>query len=845
MPPTLNTRRRNLLNQIKITNNRIYDSIPEGKRRRAASTREPERVFRSSRSSGKPIEVKALPRRKTQSAPTVVPQNGTTLRRIGRPRLFSVTVLEKNPDRYILKIKYNRRNRMARRLLGTKNQPKPEPEKASYAPSIQTSKRKRGRPPITKPPPVLEDIAPEQPDLDVLETSIDLELPYKGVLPFPDCTINLTDPTPLDREMFARFQLEGERRKREQEDAILQLRDDDTEQKESNNSTPMPQLYYYQKSRIEKIQFREFVIDTWYSSPYPEEYSQSQILYICEHCLKYMKSPMSYDRHQLKICTIANNHPPGVEIYRDSEAKIAIWEVDGRKNIEYCQNLCLLAKLFLNSKTLYYDVEPFLFYILTEIDDHDPLIYHFVGYFSKEKLNNSDYNVSCIVTLPIYQRKGYGSLLIDFSYMLSRSEFKFGTPEKPLSDLGLLSYRAYWKVTIAYVLRDLHNKYLSQSNDSNIMLSIEILSKLTGMKPSDVVVGLEQLNALVKSVETGGYAIVINLPVIDKVIAKQEKKGYIKLKQQNLQWKPLIYGPSGGINSAPAYLALAGNTGAASQASQPIAISNSISMISEFLKDDINNPYTYEEEAYKEIDLLTSGEIKDNLRRWRTKDGEWDTNSLVVCHPDFANGIPMVRSYTNASNDPKIMDEFQEQVSEGESELGIDEIIDDEQPSYDESADLEEEASDEAIFEDTQNGGDEDNADEDDADEDDANEDDADEDDSDEDDADEDDADDADEVDADEDDADEELSNSNQRGKGDFNNERDNGLQTYETYLEIGPTKGQETSDLEEEVVQRRFRRKKQQPSLTRKSRRLRSSNVVSNGDNLGRRLRTRRNLGN
>ncbi|KAM9915955.1 hypothetical protein OXX59_010299, partial [Metschnikowia pulcherrima] len=122
------------------------------------------------------------------------------------------------------------------------------------------------------------------------------------------------------------------------------------------------------------------------------------------------------------------NHPPGVEIYRDPVSRIAFWEVDGRKNIEYCQSLCLLAKLFLNSKTLYYDVEPFVFYVLTEIDEQDSSTYHFVGYFSKEKLNNSDYNVSCILTLPIYQRKGYGSLMIDFSYLLSRREFKYGTP---------------------------------------------------------------------------------------------------------------------------------------------------------------------------------------------------------------------------------------------------------------------------------------------------------------------------------------------------------------------------------------------------------------------------------
>ena len=46
----------------------------------------------------------------------------------------------------------------------------------------------------------------------------------------------------------------------------------------------------------------------------------------------------------------------------------------------YCQNLCLLAKLFLDHKTLYYDVEPFLFYVLTQNDSKGC---HLVGYFSK------------------------------------------------------------------------------------------------------------------------------------------------------------------------------------------------------------------------------------------------------------------------------------------------------------------------------------------------------------------------------------------------------------------------------------------------------------------------------
>lgn len=55
--------------------------------------------------------------------------------------------------------------------------------------------------------------------------------------------------------------------------------------------------------KIKCIRFGPFDIDTWYTAPYPEEYAvvPDGRLWICEFCLKYMKSAFGAGRHRVSL----------------------------------------------------------------------------------------------------------------------------------------------------------------------------------------------------------------------------------------------------------------------------------------------------------------------------------------------------------------------------------------------------------------------------------------------------------------------------------------------------------------------------------------------------------------
>ncbi|ETN77809.1 MOZ/SAS family protein, partial [Necator americanus] len=225
-------------------------------------------------------------------------------------------------------------------------------------------------------------------------------------------------------------------------------------------------------------------------------------------------------------------HPPGNEIYRHNN--VSVFEVDGNVSRIYCQNLCLIAKLFLDHKTLYYDVEPFLFYVVTKNDDYG---FHFVGYFSKEKYSQQKFNLSCIVTLPCYQKQGFGRFLIDFSFLLSRKEHLSGTPERPLSDLGRISYASYWRTSIFEYIHE----HVPKNSTKKLLLTD--LAKGTGIAVHDIVEVFDALKWFQK--QNGSLVLVFNWTMIDAHWKKAKAdKTRIWLNEAALRWTPCVYTPS-------------------------------------------------------------------------------------------------------------------------------------------------------------------------------------------------------------------------------------------------------------------------------------------------------------
>lgn len=285
---------------------------------------------------------------------------------------------------------------------------------------------------------------------------------------------------------------------------------------------------FHRPNFINTVIMGGFEMDTWYWSPYPNECVSSGCVFICEKCLELKRSKETLQSHTVRCNAV---FPPGDEIFRQDN--LSVFEVDGEKAKIYCQHLCMLGKLFIDHKALFYDVEPFLFYVAALCDASG---FHFVGYFSKQKHSEEKHNLSCIVTLPCYQERGYGRFLIDFSFLLTRRENVLGSAEKPLSELGLIAYRSYWRTAILEFL------YVKLRKDGDFRdLSVDEIARATGIEHEDVLQTLNHLEML--SLEEDSVLLDINLTAVRSHWEKAKNDPRrIWIDERNLQWQPRDYG---------------------------------------------------------------------------------------------------------------------------------------------------------------------------------------------------------------------------------------------------------------------------------------------------------------
>lgn len=269
---------------------------------------------------------------------------------------------------------------------------------------------------------------------------------------------------------------------------------------------------------VDKITFGNVQLDAWYFSPFPGKFGQNVAnMYMCPHCLKYCRRRDQYREH---LASCDWTVPPGKCIYRDKAGEVAVHEIDGLANVGFCQRLCLLGKLFLDHKTLFFDVAPFYFYVITYRGE-------LAGFFSKEKpLRGSVFNLACIMCLPHHQRRGIGRFLIALSYELSRREGKPGGPERPLSDLGQVSYRSYWTQAIV--------QYVASVRTEPVV-RVEDVSKATGIQSDDVIFTLKEHG--MHNHWKGEHKVNMDAPTIDSLL-KSIRPPRLPLRPDLLDYEP-------------------------------------------------------------------------------------------------------------------------------------------------------------------------------------------------------------------------------------------------------------------------------------------------------------------
>lgn len=252
------------------------------------------------------------------------------------------------------------------------------------------------------------------------------------------------------------------------------------------------------KPDIHQVVLGDILFDSWYPSFYPDELVGKELdrLYVCQWCFKYSKDQPQSLSHA-RLCP-QKKEPLGELIY--SQGNHGIYEIDGEEHQLFAQNLSLLAKLFLDNKSVFFDVASFDYFLLV----HRPCALtsesasQIIGFFSKEKMSWDNNNLACILIFPPWQRKGLGKILMGVSYELSKREGRYGGPEKPLSELGRRGYIQFWEARIARTILAMRGKKT---------MSVTDVARECWVLPDDVRESLKRMGVLGARRKGGAVAV--------------------------------------------------------------------------------------------------------------------------------------------------------------------------------------------------------------------------------------------------------------------------------------------------------------------------------------------------
>ncbi|KAI3402387.2 SAS2 [Candida oxycetoniae] len=231
-------------------------------------------------------------------------------------------------------------------------------------------------------------------------------------------------------------------------------------------------------------------------------------LTVCEYCFKYSARRDEVTNHTRR-CKLNRAKPNiGKLVYYDFHKDIIIREIRGFQEPLLCQNLCLFGKLFLDDKSVYYNIDHFNFYIYYGKDGEEN--FKPMAFFSKEMISyESANNLACICVFPPFQRRHIGAMLIEFSYKIAKSLSEESSgPEVPLSPFGKVAYLRFWSKSVASIL--------TKKQKASKSFTLEELSKTTGYRKEDILYTLEHMNILVLKPNN---ELIISMPRFKKWIA--------------------------------------------------------------------------------------------------------------------------------------------------------------------------------------------------------------------------------------------------------------------------------------------------------------------------------------